>query len=148
MWVSFRRLRFIIILWFPLLPKEERGTPKLNSPPIRPHSSPAPHQLASTSTFWKIGRHMGRPQASSSNREFAISFATAVTAFSSRQYDWVARRGNHSIFDLLQLLAPRVCLVFLRFPRLDVLRWDLMYWVSGNSLQGELSKVSAFSSHR
>jgi hypothetical protein len=51
---------------------------------------------------------MGRPRATSSNREFALAFANYVTAFSDNQFDWVARKGRQSIFELLKNLAPKV----------------------------------------
>ena len=40
--------------------------------------------------------------------EFAAAFANAVTVKSSHKYDWVARRGKHSIYDILKELVPEV----------------------------------------
>jgi hypothetical protein len=51
---------------------------------------------------------MGRPRASSSNRDFAVSFAFAncVTVFSVQEFDClVARSGRYGIFELMYFLA-------------------------------------------
>jgi hypothetical protein len=55
-----------------------------------------------------IDKGMGRPRATSSNREFAVAFVNSVTVFSARQFDWVARKGRHGLFELMLLLAPKV----------------------------------------
>jgi hypothetical protein len=68
---------------------------------------------------------MGRPRASSSNRDFAASFANCVTVFSVQEFDWVARRGRYGIFELMRLLAPKVTkekCVYLN--RIDILGID------------------------
>ena len=51
---------------------------------------------------------MGRPRATSSNRDFALTFSNCVTAASTSPFDWVARKGQHSIFEVLRNLAPKV----------------------------------------
>ena len=51
---------------------------------------------------------MGRPRAENRTREFAIAFASLVTTHSPYQYDWVARKGQNSIFALFCQLAPKV----------------------------------------
>ncbi len=51
---------------------------------------------------------MGRPKASNTVRDFALSFANVVTVPSSHHYDVVSRIGKHSIFSLLCTLAPKV----------------------------------------
>ena len=43
-----------------------------------------------------------------SAQEFSVNFASAVTARSTHQYDWVARRGRFSIFNLMHAIAPSV----------------------------------------
>jgi hypothetical protein len=43
-----------------------------------------------------------------SAHEFAVDFAQAVTVRSSYEYDWVARRGKNSIYQLILDLAPTV----------------------------------------
>ena len=48
---------------------------------------------------------MGR---TNSTRVFAIAFASSVTVHSPYQYDWVARKGQDSIFALFCQLAPKV----------------------------------------
>ena len=42
---------------------------------------------------------------------FVAAFADAVTVQSSHRYDWVARRGKHSMYDLIIDLAPLVRLI-------------------------------------
>ncbi len=54
---------------------------------------------------------MGRPRATTSNRDFAVLFANCVTACSEHQFDWVARKGRFGIFEILQTLAPKVRIV-------------------------------------
>ena len=41
-------------------------------------------------------------------QRFAQEFAAAVTVRSSHRYDWVARKGKFSIYDLIQDLFPTV----------------------------------------
>jgi hypothetical protein len=43
-----------------------------------------------------------------SAQEFSVNFANAVTARSMHRYDWVARRGRLSIFNLMHAIAPSV----------------------------------------
>jgi hypothetical protein len=50
-------------------------------------------------------------EATRSNREFALSFASCVTTFSDHQFDWVARKGRHCIFAVLQDLAPKARMI-------------------------------------
>ncbi len=57
---------------------------------------------------------MGRPKASQSIRDFAITFANVVTISSSSPCDWVAKNGCYSIYQLLAVLAPRACRAFNR----------------------------------
>ena len=51
---------------------------------------------------------MGRPKASPRILDFAALFTDAVTINSQNPYDWVARKGEFSIFALLSRLAPTV----------------------------------------
>ena len=84
---------------------------------------------------------MGRPRATSSNREFAVAFVNSVTVFSARQFDWVARKGRHGLFELMLLLASKVTAAqlgpFLRVQRgvkcrtnaqmIDMLQFDTVF---------------------
>ena len=45
---------------------------------------------------------------SSLARGFAIDFANAVTTHSPNQYDWVARRGTYSIYNMIHNLDSMV----------------------------------------
>ncbi len=51
---------------------------------------------------------MGRPRPTNLNRDFVVLFADAVTVTSAHPFDWIARNGEHCIFNLLLLLAPKV----------------------------------------
>ncbi len=51
---------------------------------------------------------MGRPRAANSICELASAFTSVVTTYSSYHYDWVARKGQHSIFALFSELVPKV----------------------------------------
>jgi hypothetical protein len=51
---------------------------------------------------------MGWPQPLSIVRDFIFLFSDIVTAVSSNPCDWIARKGEHSIFELVLLLAPKV----------------------------------------
>jgi hypothetical protein len=51
---------------------------------------------------------MGRPRAASSVSEFAAALASLVTARSSYRYDWVARKGQYSIFSFFSRVVPKV----------------------------------------
>ncbi len=42
------------------------------------------------------------------NRDFVVLFGETVTASSSNPYDWIARKGDHCLFELMLLLAPKV----------------------------------------
>ncbi len=55
-----------------------------------------------------LWRKMGRPRATVTTREFSAAFANSVTIRSTNQYDWVARRGAHSVYALLSRLVPKV----------------------------------------
>ncbi len=58
---------------------------------------------------------MGRPKATPEHRDLALFFANCVTASSDYPFDWVARKGRHGIFELLQNLAPNVSTFFLSY---------------------------------
>ena len=75
---------------------------------------------------------------SSSSFEFSVAFATLVTAHSSYQYDWVARRGRHSIFALVSFLAPAVSTFFamLSSRRENSPKWICLSMSSDYSNQG------------
>ncbi len=51
---------------------------------------------------------MGRPKASDISRNVASLFANIVTVPSNIPNDWVARTGDHSIFNVLSHLIPKV----------------------------------------
>ncbi len=51
---------------------------------------------------------MGRPRATMANRALAAHFANCVTISSDGQFAWVARKGQHGLYNLLLLLAPKV----------------------------------------
>ncbi len=51
---------------------------------------------------------MGRPRPTNINRDFVVLFAEMVTVVSPHPFDWIARQGEHCIFNLLLLLAPKV----------------------------------------
>lgn len=51
---------------------------------------------------------MGRPRPTRTNIDFVVMFADIVTAKSSQPIDWIARNGEHCLFELLLLLAPKV----------------------------------------
>ena len=60
---------------------------------------------------------MGRPRATRTNCEFAVSLANCVTTVSDYKFEWIARRGQHGIFELLHHLAPKVGIfLFLVYP--------------------------------
>ena len=64
---------------------------------------------------------MGRPKASDVSRTVASLFANVVTVPSNVPNDWVARTGDHSIFNVLSHLIPKVMssnICFSNFPRL------------------------------
>ena len=46
--------------------------------------------------------------AASPAHRFAVEFANAVTTRSLHRYDWVARRGEFTIYNLILNLAPVV----------------------------------------
>ena len=58
---------------------------------------------------------MGRPKASDISRNVASLFANIVTVPSNIPNDWVARTGDHSIFNVLSHLIPKVLGPFLAF---------------------------------
>ncbi len=51
---------------------------------------------------------MGRPRPNKLNRNFAVLFAETVTIPTSHPTDYIARIGEHCLFELLLLLAPKV----------------------------------------
>ncbi len=63
---------------------------------------------STVSTVTGKGRNMGRPKASDVSRNIASLFANVVTVPSSVPNDWVARTGDHSIFNVLCHLIPKV----------------------------------------
>ena len=58
---------------------------------------------------------MGRPTASDVSRTVASLFANVVTVPSNIPNDWVARTGDHSIFNVLSHLIPKVNVQFIVF---------------------------------
>lgn len=65
--------------------------------------------------------------------DFVAAFANAVTVQSSHRYDWVARRGKHSMYDLINDVAPLVRLIKIR----NFSVWNLIeYLEQGLQLSG------------
>ncbi len=56
----------------------------------------------------RLASSMGRPRPTKLIGDFVVLFADAVTATSAHPFDWIARNGEHCIFNLLLLLAPKV----------------------------------------
>jgi hypothetical protein len=65
--------------------------------------------LISTSSNMQ-GKQKGR--SIENPKHFAASFACAVTVPSSSHTDWVARNGEESLFEALQIISPEVCMRF------------------------------------
>ena len=51
---------------------------------------------------------MGRPRATRGNQALVTLFVNSVTISSDGPVAWVARKGQHGVYSLLQLLAPKV----------------------------------------
>ncbi len=72
------------------------------------------HRTRTEELIWKeFDVQMGRPKASDISRNVASLFASIVTVPSNIPNDWVARTGDHSIFNVLSHLIPKVLGPFL-----------------------------------